>query len=211
MKELFAAFSRAQAKVKHATKDSNNPHFRSKYADLAEVWDTIREPFTSEGLAIIQFPCEADAGRVGVRTIVAHSSGEFLEEKFTIGCKDASNPQAAGSAYTYARRYSLMAVCGIAADDDDGNAAAAVAFGPAKAQSKPGVVLPRGGLLPSGMGYEEAIMLRAADASDVEARNIYAEVRQSNHEAKDRLLLKISELIRSRQTATATASKKEGQ
>ena len=165
IKDLAAAFARAQGKVENATKLSNNPHFKSKYADLAQVWSTIRESFTSEGLAIIQFPCEAGEGRIGVRTIVTHSSGQSIEERFSMGIKEPNNPQAAGSAYTYARRYSLMAVAGIGSEDDDGNAAA----------GKPGPSLPA---VDYSSAFAEALT-KLNTATDEEARKLYAEVRNS--------------------------------
>lgn len=125
--ELATALSKAQGVVEGAKKAKDNPAFKGvKYANLEAVWDAIREPFTKEGLSIVQFPCEAPAGHIGLRTILLHKSGQYLEERFYMPMKDASNPQAAGSAITYARRYSLMAVAGIAPEDDDGNQAAKV-------------------------------------------------------------------------------------
>lgn len=130
--ELATALARAQAVVEGAKKEATNPAFArggsggTKYANLEAVWDAIREPFTKEGLSIVQFPCEAPVGYIGLRTVLLHKSGQFLEDRFYMPLKDATNPQAAGSAITYARRYSLMAVAGIAPVDDDGNEAATV-------------------------------------------------------------------------------------
>jgi hypothetical protein len=93
IKELASALSRAQGKVCNASKLSNNPHFKSRYADLAQVWDTIRDVFTAEGLAILQFPCDAGDTRVGLRTVLMHSSGQYIEERCSTGLKDPNNPQ----------------------------------------------------------------------------------------------------------------------
>jgi hypothetical protein len=121
--EIGTALSLAQGKVENAKKTSNNPHFKSKYADLATIWDVIREPLTSEGLSVIQLPCEAPAGQVGLVTHILHKSGQSITERFFCGLKDATNPQQVGSCLTYMKRYALLGVAGIASEDDDGNAA----------------------------------------------------------------------------------------
>ena len=106
-----------------AKKDSVNPHFKSKYADLASVWDACREPLTKNGLSVIQMPGKDEVGYY-VETVLAHSSGEFVSCKLHIvPIKD--DPQGLGSSITYARKYALAAIAGIAPDDsdDDGEAA----------------------------------------------------------------------------------------
>jgi hypothetical protein len=103
--------------MRGAVKDSANPFFKSKYADLASIWDACREPLSKNELAIIQIPqCD------GIETILAHSSGEWIKGflKISPAKQDA---QSIGSALTYARRYALAAMVGIAPEDDDGNAA----------------------------------------------------------------------------------------
>lgn len=122
--KLASALSKAQGEMEGAKKDSSNPAFRSKYADLASVWDAVREPLSKHGLCILQFPCPAQDGQVGLVTTLLHESGESISQVFYMPVKDKTNAQAVGSALTYARRYSLMAVCGIAPEDDDGNSAA---------------------------------------------------------------------------------------
>lgn len=122
-KELFTAMAKAQGQMEAAAKDSKNPAFNSRYADLAAVWDAVREPLSKNGLAVIQHPLEAGEKRVGLTTILTHESGQSLQFNYTMPIGDRVTAQAVGSAITYARRYSLMAVCGIAPDDDDGNAA----------------------------------------------------------------------------------------
>lgn len=119
--KLAAALVKAQAAMGGAVKDSENPFFKSKYADLGSVVKAVKEPFADNGLSYVQFPLSTDKG-VGVTTRLMHSSGQWLESEFTLplGKQDA---QAAGSAITYARRYALQAVAGIPAADDDGEAA----------------------------------------------------------------------------------------
>lgn len=119
--ELVKALSLAQGVIIPATKDANNPFFRSKYADLASIWEVARDPLSKNGLAIIQLP-SAEGNIVTLETVLVHSSGQFISSRLTMVAKDAS-PQAIGSCITYLRRYALSSVVGIASEDDDGNAA----------------------------------------------------------------------------------------
>lgn len=120
--ELFSALSKAQGEIENAVKGSTNPHFRSKYADLAEVLNTIRPTFAKHGLCLIQ-STGFDGTMVSVETIVAHSSGGFVSS--TASCVPAkTDAQGIGAATTYLRRYGSAAMGGIAQEDDDGNAAA---------------------------------------------------------------------------------------
>ncbi len=122
--ELAGALSKAQGVIIPASKDSDNPFFKSKYADLAAVWEVAREPLYKNGLAVIQHP-SAEGNIVHLDTVLAHSSGQWMSSRLTMTAKDAS-PQAIGSCITYLRRYGLSAVVGIASEvDDDGNAASA--------------------------------------------------------------------------------------
>lgn len=121
LKNLAAALCKAQADMEGAKKDAKNPHFNSKYADLASVWDAIREPLTKNGLSIVQLPRSMQGG-VEVETILLHTSGESLSSVLAVPATK-SDAQGFGSALTYARRYSLMAMVGVAPEDDDGNAA----------------------------------------------------------------------------------------
>jgi hypothetical protein len=118
---LTAALAKAQAEIEGATKSSENPHFRNRYADLGAVWEAIRAPLTKHGLSVVQFPRACEMG-VEVETTLLHTSGQFMSDTLALPVlkRDA---QGFGSAITYARRYSLMAVAGIAPVDDDGNAA----------------------------------------------------------------------------------------
>ena len=120
--ELFAALAEAQGRIENATKNAANPHFRSKYADLAEVLNTIRPVFADCGLSLIQSP-GYDGSIASVTTVLAHKSGGFIAS--TASCVPAkADAQGIGSATTYLRRYSAAAIAGIAQEDDDGNAAA---------------------------------------------------------------------------------------
>lgn len=122
--KLAAALTAAQAAIQPAIKSSENPHFRSKYADLASIWDACREPLTKNGLSVVQMPVDAsEGGRVALTTILIHNSGEFISS--TVSTKlQQDTAQGVGSALTYLRRYALSAMVGVVADeDDDGNAA----------------------------------------------------------------------------------------
>lgn len=119
--ELATALSVAQGEITGAEKGALNPHFQRRYADLASVWEAIRQPLSKNGLAIVQLP-SADGPRVTVVTILCHKSGQYITSTLTMLARENS-PQGIGSAITYARRYSLMAIVGVAPEDDDGEAA----------------------------------------------------------------------------------------
>lgn len=121
---LADALAKAQSDIQGALKDSTNPHFRSKYADLASVWDAWQRVGPAQGLSVSQWPGACENGVMALTTLLAHKSGEWMRETLTIplGKVDA---QGYGSATTYARRYALAAMAGIAPEDDDGNAASA--------------------------------------------------------------------------------------
>jgi hypothetical protein len=119
--KLSAALVKAQAEMSGAVKDSANPFFKSSYADLNSVIKAIKEPFAKYGLAYTQFPYTDEKG-VGVVTRLIHESGEWIECGYTLPLTKL-DPQAAGSAITYARRYALQAMAGIPAVDDDAEGA----------------------------------------------------------------------------------------
>lgn len=124
IKELAAALAKAQGQLKPAIKDSENPHFKSKYADLGAVWEACRKPLSDNGLSIVQMPTDSsEPGRVALTTMLLHTSGEYLISTCSTRLQQDS-AQGVGSALTYLRRYALAAMVGIVADiDDDGNAA----------------------------------------------------------------------------------------
>ena len=123
--ELAKALAKTQGQIEKAKKDSLNPHLRNKYADISSIWDAIREPLTANGLCVLQEPRSANGG-VLLTTTLLHSSGEYIRSSLTMPVTK-QDPQGYGSAITYARRYSLQSIVGIAAEDDDGNAARQVA------------------------------------------------------------------------------------
>ena len=128
---IYTALAKAQGEFETATKNQKNPFFNSKYLTLGGVIEIIRKPFSTNGLSFLQFPTvkkDGNATTVIIRTVIAHESGETIENELilpvTIGGR-ISDAQAIGSAITYARRYSLQSLVGISADeeDDDGNSA----------------------------------------------------------------------------------------
>ena len=103
-------------------KDATNPHFKNKYASLSNIIEATTPHLNAVGLSIIQLPCES-----GLETMLLHTSGEYISSVSLTPCKDASNPQALGSALTYAKRYSYAGALNLNIDeDDDANAATAV-------------------------------------------------------------------------------------
>ena len=119
--EMLAALAAAQGVIENATKGSVNPHFKSRYADLAEVLNTIRSAFPANGLSIVQ-STGYDGSLVAVDTAICHASGGYIVA--TAACVPAkADAQGIGAATTYLRRYSAAAMCGIAQEDDDGQSA----------------------------------------------------------------------------------------
>jgi len=119
---LFAALAAAQAEVENAIKGNVNPHFKSRYADLAEVLNTVRPTFAKHGLSILQSTA-FDGDNVSVTTTLAHAEGGWVSS--CASCVPARvDAQGIGAATTYLRRYSLAAMAGVAQEDDDGNSAA---------------------------------------------------------------------------------------
>lgn len=122
MKQIAEALVKAQKGFSPALKQSNNPHFRSKYADLATCVEAVIDALNNNGIALMQMTHECQDG-VTVETVFIHASGELLSAGKLHVPAVKHDAQGYGSALTYARRYSLMAACGIAPEDDDGNAA----------------------------------------------------------------------------------------
>jgi hypothetical protein len=132
--EISAALSKAQAKMQNASFNKVNPHFKSKYADLASIRDAVVPALSENGIALVQL-MEITDGTLVLLTKLAHSSGQFLESRYPV-ISATGKPQDMGSALTYARRYSMSAICGIASEeDDDGNAAQSMASRPAETKS----------------------------------------------------------------------------
>jgi ERF superfamily len=162
--QIAPALAAAQRAMDSAVKDSANPFFRSKYADLASVKDAIREPFGKHGLSIVQFPTTEYLGtpepyewtaksgetRYGMRvacvvsvvTRILHASGQWIQGDPVSTMLPTGDPQSVGSAITYLRRYALQSAAGVATDDDDAetahrNGQPVKAMGPAKGLAKP--------------------------------------------------------------------------
>lgn len=138
MKQISAAFVKAKKAFSPALKTSTNPAFRSKYADLGACLDAVNDALLDNGIAVAQETTEDQTG-VTVETVFVHESGETMRFGKLHVPAAKQDPQGYGSALTYARRYSLMAACGIAPEDDDGNAASQPQkrAGPAKTADKP--------------------------------------------------------------------------
>jgi hypothetical protein len=119
--QIAAALAQAQGEIENATKGSVNPHFKSKYADLAEILSTVRPVFSKFDLSFCQMPSFAD-GKATVETILMHKSGEWLASSLSAPVGAKQDAQQVGACVTYLRRYSMAAIAGIAQEDDDGNA-----------------------------------------------------------------------------------------
>jgi len=132
--KICSAFVKAQSQFGAALKTSTNPHFRSRYADLAACVEAVIDALNNNCISMMQYSHEAENG-VCIETIFIHESGEKLTSGKLYVPAIKHDAQGYGSALTYARRYSLMAACGIAPEDDDGNAATKSAPKPAAAKS----------------------------------------------------------------------------
>ena len=122
MDKIATALVKAQRGFAPALKSSSNPHFKSRYADLAACIEAVVDSLNENGIALIQKQHPSEGG-VCVETVFVHASGEMFSAGMLTVPAAKHDPQGYGSALTYARRYSLMAACGIAPEDDDGNAA----------------------------------------------------------------------------------------
>ena len=116
--KLATSLVKAQNEVKHAIKDAKNPFFKSKYADLTTIIDTVKPALNKHGITVLQIIVPE-----GVETVLLHESGEFVSGITPIVVAKQNDPQALGSAVTYARRYGLQAMLSIGADDDDAEGA----------------------------------------------------------------------------------------
>lgn len=119
--ELMSALAKAQGQLRPAVKDSSNPHFKSRYADLASVWEACREPLASNGLAVTQ-TVSSDGDAQFLVTTLGHSSGQWMKSFMKLPLQ-RPGPQELGSCLSYCRRYSLASMVGVFQDDDDGEKA----------------------------------------------------------------------------------------
>lgn len=120
--ELGKALAKAQAKIQGAHRDSANPFFKSKYADLNSIWDACREPLTTNGLSVTQLLSNGAEGQIVCTTWLIHESGQFLGSELAM-MPTKNDPQGGGSCATYLRRYMLQSIVGVAPADDDANEA----------------------------------------------------------------------------------------
>ena len=141
MKTISAAFVAAQKSFAPALKQSINPHFKSRYVDLAGCVEAVIDALNSNGIALQQHLSQSDTGVI-VETVFIHESGERMECGKVHIPASKHDAQGFGSALTYARRYSLMAACGIAPEDDDGQAASKKSATPVKAALQSVVINP---------------------------------------------------------------------
>lgn len=151
--EIAGALAKAQAEIQNVVKDAKNPHFKSDYATLDAITDTVRPVFAKHGLAVVQMPSYAD-GIVTVETLLTHASGQWIRGATSAPIAKA-DPQGVGSACTYLRRYSLAAIAALAQTDDDGHAASS--HQPA-ARTQPARVAPA--------GYEDWLIEMEATADE---------------------------------------------
>lgn len=119
--QIAAAVIAAQGEMGSAKKTADNPFYKSKYADLAGVVETARPVLAKHNLGVVQ-SADCDGDMAVVETMLVHASGEWFKSR-TVLKPSKADPQGMGSAVTYARRYAFMAIIGLAAEDDDGNAA----------------------------------------------------------------------------------------
>jgi len=121
--ELATALAKAQGQIEGAKKTSDNLYFKSKYADLAEVWEACRKPLADNGLAVVQGDgIASEDGNVSIETMLLHVSGQWISSSLEAK-PTKTDPQGIGSCITYLRRYGLQSLVGISPEDDDGNAA----------------------------------------------------------------------------------------
>lgn len=130
--KIATALLQAQKAITFASKDSSNPFFKSKYADLPTVIDAVKPALNDAGIVFIQTASPSDSGTLALTTRLIHISGEWIEDIAT-STLQKNDPQGYGSAMTYLRRYSLAAITGLYQDDDDGQLAS---------QKKPGIHKP---------------------------------------------------------------------
>ena len=158
--KIAAALVKAQRAFQPALKDKTNPAFRSKYADLGACIEAVQDALNAAGIALLQQTKE-DASGVTVETVFLHESGESWASGPLHVPAAKQDPQGYGSALTYARRYSLMAACGIAPEDDDGNAASK------KPAQRPPASPPGQDMSPKARAQRMAVGVAAGDVVNV--------------------------------------------
>jgi len=131
--ELMAALAKAQGEIVSGIKNKSNPFFKSKFLDLPAVWEVIRKPLSINGLSIVQ-TVEGTTEQLYLLTILGHSSGQWIKSRMPL-ILVKKTPQEMGSSISYSRRYSLMALIGVCAEDEDDDGEAATK--PHRKEAKP--------------------------------------------------------------------------
>jgi hypothetical protein len=189
---LAAALAAAQAEMKPAKETANNPAFRSKYADLTSCFEACNAVLPKHKLSISQVMVAAPEGYVSVQTLLLHESGEWLSSVCTLkadGNRGVNAAQAAGSAITYARRYGLTAIVGLATDDDDGNAAGAPVQPQQRRQAPAPAPRQQAAPAPAPQPKQEGEL----DGDRLKA--LFARLKELGYTEKEDCLIKLSEVL----------------
>ena len=184
IKELAAALAKAQGAMKPAAQSGKNPHFKSTFATLQDVWEAATPALHENGLSVVQSTEAQDDAGLTVVTMLLHASGQWMRGEVRIPLAKA-DAQAVGSAISYGRRYGLAAMLGIVADeDDDGNAATAAA--PARREAPPRQDLPRRSSSPADrvMPFGRNKGKRLADIADDDLHNAIEWCRETPDKAE---------------------------
>jgi ERF superfamily len=120
--KIASALLKAQKVMGNATKDSKNPFFKSKYADLNAIREAVIPPLNENGISVLQPTIPLD-GKLYVQTVLLHESGEFISSLTEVVCTKQNDPQQLGSALSYSRRYGLQSIVCVGAEDDDAESA----------------------------------------------------------------------------------------
>lgn len=139
--KLYTALLAAARDFGPVLKNANNPAFRTKYADLGAVLDAVTEPLANHGILLLQRFTHDQGGALLITELVHAESGQSTASVVPVVAKDPTDPQKMGGAITYYRRYSLLALLGLAPEDDDGHAASQ----PAPRRQQPTVTVPQSG------------------------------------------------------------------
>lgn len=158
--KIAPALLKAQKDMEGAKKDSNNPFFKSKYSDFNSVLEACKKPLNDNGIVILQ-PHRVDINSNGVymvvETILLHESGEFISGETKVEVAKQNDPQALGSAQTYAKRYGLQSIVSLPSEDDDAN----LASGKSAAQAQPAKPVAKPSAPASGFGSSKPAEVKA--------------------------------------------------
>lgn len=192
---LASAMAAAFAEIEGATKSANNPHFKSKYADLTAVIEAIKPALIAHGLFFTQRPQPSEGG-ITIETVIGHASGEELSLGSLFVPANKNDAQAYGSALTYARRYALVTAFGVPVEDDDGNAAAS------GGRSQNGAVSPQQPAISDEQWTELELLIPAAKLTPAQfnqtfgCKSVKALPAARFDEAKERLNTRMAELAK---------------